>query len=63
MALMEMCDDHGYVPPACGPWAGRLEVMADLRGHIAHRFVRTEVHERAHRYVLGLLRRIERKNG
>ena len=37
--------------------------MADLRGRIAHRFVRTEVRERAHRYLLGLLGRIERKNG
>jgi len=62
MALMEMCDDHGGVSPVCAPWAGWSEVMAEIRGRIAHRFARTEVRERAQRYVLGLLDCIERKN-
>src|SRR5260221_124735 len=62
MALMEMCDDHGGVSPVCAPWAGWSEVMAELCGRIAHRFARPEVRERAQRYVLGLLDRIERKN-
>src|SRR5262249_61482005 len=63
MAQAEKCDDHGGVSPACDPWAGWSEVMAELSERIAHRFARTEVRERAHRYVLGLLDRIERKNG
>jgi SRSO17 transposase len=38
-------------------------VFADLYGRIAHRFARTEVRERLRCYVLGLLGRVERKNG
>jgi hypothetical protein len=62
MALMEMCDDHGCVSPTGDPWAGWSEVMAELYGRIAPRFARAEVRERAQRYVLGLLDRVERKN-
>jgi SRSO17 transposase len=39
------------------------DVFTDLYGRIAHRFARTEVRERLRRYVLGLLGRVERKNG
>ncbi len=63
MALKEICDDCGGVSPVCDPWAGWSEVMAELCGRIAHRFARTEVRERAQRYLLGLLECIERKNG
>jgi SRSO17 transposase len=43
-----------------GRWA---EALADLQGRIAHRFVRAEVRDRARRYLVGLLERVERKNG
>jgi SRSO17 transposase len=43
-----------------GPW---VEAVAELHGRIAHRFARSEVRERARRYLVGLLERAERKNG
>jgi SRSO17 transposase len=43
-----------------GPW---VEAVAELHGRIAHRFARSEVRERARRYLVGLLERVERKNG
>jgi SRSO17 transposase len=39
------------------------EALNDLHGRIAHRFARSEVRDRAWRYLLGLLGRVERKNG
>jgi SRSO17 transposase len=39
------------------------ESFAQLFGRIAHRFRRVEVRERARRYLVGLLERVERKNG
>ncbi len=42
---------------------GWSEALGDLHGRIAHRFARSEARERAKRYLLGLLGRIERKNG
>ena len=45
---------------AGGRWSQRLE---ELHRRIAHRFARSEARERALRYLLGLLGRIERKNG
>ncbi len=39
------------------------DVSADLYERIAHHFARTEVRERLRRYLLGLLGRVERKNG
>jgi SRSO17 transposase len=39
------------------------EALNDLHGRIAHRFARSEVRNRAWRYLLGLLGRVERKNG
>lgn len=41
-------------------WA---EILAELLGRITHRFRRVEVRERARRYLLALLDRVERKNG
>ncbi len=43
-----------------GPW---VDAVAELHGRIAHRFARSEVRERARRYLVGLLERVERKNG
>lgn len=39
------------------------DVFAGLYERIARRFVRTEVRERLRRYLIGLLDRVERKNG
>ncbi len=41
-------------------WA---DVFADLYERISWRFVRTEVRERLRRYLIGLLDRVDRKNG
>jgi SRSO17 transposase len=43
-----------------GRWS---DVLADLHGRIARRFLRAEVRERARRYLTGLLGRVERRNG
>src|SRR3954447_17876072 len=48
------------------PWGGIgqwVDAIAELHGRIAHRFARSEVRERARRYLVGLLERVERKNG
>ena len=48
------------------PWRGVgrwVDSVAELHGRIAHRFARSEVRERARRYLVGLLDRVERKNG
>ncbi len=45
---------------AIARWSQALDV---LHGRVAHRFARAEVRERARRYVVGLLDRVERKNG
>lgn len=47
-------------PVAIDWWTGRFE---DLHGRIADRFARSEARERVQRYLLGLLGRVERKNG
>ena len=39
------------------------EALAELHGRIARRFARVEVRDRVRRYLLGLLGRVERKNG
>ena len=47
------------------PWRGIgqwVDAVAELHGRIAHRFARSEVRERARRYLVGLLERVERKN-
>ncbi len=45
---------------AGGRWSEGLE---DLHRRVAHRFARSEARERAKRYLIGLLGRVERKNG
>jgi hypothetical protein len=61
MTLVEMGDGLGGVSSGCDPWAAWSEVMAERFGRVAHRYVPTEVRERAGRYRLGLLDRLERK--
>ncbi|MDP9457177.1 MAG: IS701 family transposase [Actinomycetota bacterium] len=43
--------------------AGWSEALEELHRRIGYRFVRSEARERARRYLVGLLGRIERKNG
>src|SRR4051795_13391264 len=52
--------DGSVEPAAVGRWSETLE---ELHGRIAQRFARLEARERAKRFLLGLLGRIERKNG
>jgi len=47
-------------PPAIRGW---LKALEKLHRRIGHRFARSEARERAKRYLLGLLGRVERKNG
>src|SRR5213082_2545514 len=47
-------------PDAIARWT---EILDALHQRIARRFARTEVRERARRYLVGLLERVERKNG
>jgi hypothetical protein len=47
-------------PDAVGAWGDGL---AALHARIAGRFARSEVRERVRRYLVGLLGRVERKNG
>jgi SRSO17 transposase len=54
------------VGPAVNRWHGIgrwPDALAELHGRIARRFARSEVRERARRYLVGLLERVERKNG
>jgi SRSO17 transposase len=39
------------------------DAWEDLHARIAHRFARSEVRDRAGRYLAGLLERVQRKNG
>ncbi len=59
-----MVEDRGVAPavepPAMGRWA---EGLAQIQARIAPRFARAEVRERVGRYLVGLLDRVERKNG
>jgi SRSO17 transposase len=45
---------------AIGKWS---KAFGELHRRIGHRFCRSEARERARRYLAGLLRRVERKNG
>ncbi len=47
-------------PDVVARWQATLD---SLHGRIAHRFARVEVRERVRRYLVGLLDRVERKNG
>ena len=44
---------------AIGEWS---KAFGELHRRIGHRFCRSEARERARRYLLGLLGRVERKN-
>jgi SRSO17 transposase len=55
-----MVAHDGIVNPAVGGWREALE---ELHRRIAGRFARSEARERAKRYLVGLLGRVERKNG
>src|SRR4029453_14941988 len=43
--------------------AGWSEALGELHERIGRRFARSEARERVRRYLLGLLGRVERKNG
>jgi SRSO17 transposase len=48
------------------PWRGVgqwVDAVTELHGRIARRFARSEVRERARRYLVGLRERVESKNG
>ncbi len=45
---------------AVGRWS---EALGELYRRIGHRFARSEARERVRRYLVGLLGRVERKNG
>ena len=47
-------------PPAIVGWS---KALGELHRRIGHRFCRSEARERVKRYLLGLLGRVERKNG
>jgi SRSO17 transposase len=55
-----MVAQDGTVNPAIGGWNEALE---ELHLRIAARFARSEARERVKRYLVGLLGRVERKNG
>ncbi len=55
-----MVAQEGIVNPAVGGWR---EAFEELHRRIAGRFARSEVRERVKRYIVGLLGRVERKNG
>jgi hypothetical protein len=56
-----IAQEDGIVEPtAVGQWS---EAFQELHGRIAQRFARSLASERAKRFLLGLLGRIERKNG
>ena len=55
-----MVAPDGTVNPAIGAWS---EAVEELHRRIAGRFARSEARERVKRYLVGLLGRVERKNG
>ena len=57
---MEEWEVAAVEPAAIGRWS---EVLAEIQARIAPRFARAEVRERVGRYLVGLLDRVERKNG
>ncbi len=56
MLTGQVCSESG----AIARWSQALDA---LHGRVAHRYARAEVRERARRYLVGLLDRVERKNG
>ena len=57
---MEKWESTGSELPALNCWS---EVLAEIQARIAPRFARAEVRERVGRYLVGLIDRVERKNG
>src|ERR671919_2214860 len=56
-----MSTQDGVVePPAIAGWS---KALGKLHRRIGQRFARSEARERVKRYLLGLLGRVERKNG
>src|SRR4051812_24523792 len=55
-----MVAQDGTVNPVIGGWSEALE---ELHRRIVGRFTRSEARERVKRYLVGLLGRVERKNG
>jgi SRSO17 transposase len=56
-----MIAQDGIAGPAAV--AGWSETLGELHERVGHRFVRSEARERVKRYLLGLLGKVERKNG
>jgi SRSO17 transposase len=52
--------DGAFESSAIGGWS---RALGGLHRRIGHRFARSEARERVKRYLLGLLGRVERKNG
>jgi SRSO17 transposase len=55
-----MVATNGTAGPAIAGWS---RALGKLHRRIGHRFARSEARERVKRYLLGLLGRVERKNG
>ena len=55
-----VAQDRIIESPAVGRWS---EALDELHRQIGHRFARSEARERVRRYLVGLLGRVERKNG
>jgi hypothetical protein len=52
--------DGAFESSAIGGWS---RALGELHRRIGHRFARSEARERVERYLVGLLGRLERKNG
>ena len=57
---MKEWESTGSEVPSLNGWS---EVLAEVQARIAPRFARAEVRERVGRYLVGLIDRVERKNG
>ena len=55
-----VAQDGAVGSSAIGKWS---KTFGELHSRIGHRFCRSEARERAKRYLLGLLGKVERKNG
>jgi SRSO17 transposase len=55
-----VAQDGVLEPPIIRRWS---KTLGELHRRIGHRFARSEARERVKRYLLGLLGRVERKNG
>ena len=57
---LEERESVGSEWPSLNGWS---EILAEVQARIAPRFARAEVRERVGRYLVGLIERVERKNG